>query len=197
MIALLPTKGNDTAEDIFKYQTIILKMAAQLGIPVISMAADGASSELGAQSLMDATPSELPALSYKSSEYGISLSAPIFEKTGPLISVQDPQHARKTCRNQPQHGTHTASLGSGYVVNRSLLQLYQTWVSGLQLRDVQDVDKQDDGAARRIFHPMALRATTYQRNLAKLEVHDHFKGLFVYLFIFGMYFGHLRSFSGH
>lgn len=74
--------------------------------------------------------------------YGIRLCAPVF-KTGPLISVTDPPHARKTARNQPA-GAHTASLGSGYLVNRSLIDIYLLPGAGLQLRDVDNVDKQDD-----------------------------------------------------
>ncbi|KAI0739803.1 hypothetical protein C8Q80DRAFT_1124129 [Daedaleopsis nitida] len=126
--------------------------------------ADGAASELGAQNLMDHEQTDLPPLKYDYPRYGIHLCAPVFSVTGPLVSVQDPLHARKTCRNQPQHGTHTCSLGRGYLVNRSLLMLYRTGSSGPQLRDVQDVDKQDDGAARRLFHHMALNAMTCEKD---------------------------------
>lgn len=163
-------------------------MARQLQMPVISMAADGASSELAAQALMDAEKSDQCPLVFDYPLYGVHLRAPGFDTTGPLISVQDPPHARKTCRNQPQHGTHTASLGKGHVVNRSFVQLYETGISGLQLRDVQDVDKQDDGAARRIFHHMALAVTTSERVDGSREVRPEFTGLFVYLFIFGLFF---------
>ncbi len=162
-----------------------LAMAKQLNMPVISMAADGASTELGAQDLMDHEKTELAPLAFDYPSYGVRLRAPVFATTGPLISVQDPPHARKTCRNQPQHGTHTASLGKGYVANRSFVQLYETGISGLQLRDVQDVDKQDDGAARRMFHHMALSATTLEKLDGSRDIRPEFLGLFVYLFIFG------------
>ncbi|KAJ3715441.1 hypothetical protein C8R42DRAFT_725798 [Lentinula raphanica] len=57
----------------------------------------------------------------------------------------DAPHARKTARNQPQHGTHTASLGSAYLVNRSLVDIYMLEGSGLMpLRDVDNADKQGD-----------------------------------------------------
>ena len=49
------------------------------------------------------------------------------------------------------------------------------------LKDVENVDKQDDGAARRIFHTVALDATT----TAESSVHkicNSFHGLFVYTF---------------
>ncbi|EIW59893.1 uncharacterized protein TRAVEDRAFT_122203 [Trametes versicolor FP-101664 SS1] len=178
VIALCPTKGNDDATGIHAQHMQFLAMAKQLKMAVISTAADGASSELCAQALMDLEKSELAPLAYDFPLYGVHLRAPVFETTGPLISVQDPPHARKTCRNQPQHGTHTASLGKGYVVNRSFLQLYETGISGLQLRDVQDVDKQDDGAARRMFHPMALAATTIERLDGSRDIRPEFLGLF-------------------
>lgn len=163
-----------------------LEMAKQLGIPVISVSADGAASEQSAQSLMDHEKTSAPPLVYDYGLYGVHLRTPVFE-TGPLVPCQDALHARKTCRNQPQHGTQTASLGRGYVVNRSLITLQETGTTGLVRRDVENVDKQDDGAARRLFHPMALSATTFTDDKGELCVRDEHLGLFVYLFIFGTY----------
>src|SRR5882762_1784199 len=115
--------------------------------------------------------------------YGVYLTAPVF-KTGPLISVTDPPHSRKTGRNQPQYGTHTASMGTGFLVNRSLVDLFEIEGSGLQLKDVENVDKQDDGAARRVYHLVALTATTILENGVR-RIRDGFIGLFVYLFVLG------------
>lgn len=186
VVALRPTKGSDDAQGIYALHTQLLAMTESLGIKVVSMAADGASSEQGAQSLMDHEKSARTPLTYSYPLYGIHLSAPVLA-TGPLISCQDPPHARKTCRNQPQHGTHhdTASLGRGVLVNRSLVALQETGLAGLMRRDVENVDKQDDGAARRLFHHVALAATTTKDEGGKTHVRDEFNGLFVYLFIFG------------
>jgi hypothetical protein len=161
-------------------------MAETLELKILVFAADGAAPELAAQSKMDETKSDCDPLVYAYPLYGISLRAPVFKKTGPLISVMDPPHARKTCRNQPQYGTHTASMGIGYLVNRSLVDLYQLPNSGLVQRDVEDVDKQDDGAARRLFHIKALTAATVEDGGAR-KVRAGFIGLFVYLFIFGRF----------
>ena len=161
-------------------------MAAQLRIPVVALTADGAASELSAQSLMDHEKSELPALEYHYPLYGVHLQAPVFIGTGPMISITDPPHSRKTCRNQPQYGTHTASLGIGFLVNQSFIDLYETPGSGLVLRDVENVDKQDDGAARRIFHTQALTAATSQEN-GVYTIRPNFEGLFCYLFIMGAF----------
>ncbi|KAJ3002245.1 hypothetical protein NUW54_g5951 [Trametes sanguinea] len=187
VIALRPTKGDEDAQAIYALHLRLLEMAKHLKIKVVSLAADGASSEQGAQSLMDDTQSIHPPLSYEYPLYGISLRAPVLD-TGPLISCQDPQHARKTCRNQPQHGTHTASLGRGVVVNRTLIALQELGNAGLMRRDVENVDKQDDGAARRLFHYVALQSMTSKDSDGSQHIREEFLGLFVYLFIFGELF---------
>ncbi|KAJ3804237.1 hypothetical protein F5876DRAFT_70806, partial [Lentinula aff. lateritia] len=117
--------------------------------------------------------------------------APVL-KTGPLISVTDAPHARKTARNQPQHGTHTASLGVGYLVNRSLIDVYLLPESGLQFRDVDNVDKQDDGAARRIFHTNVLDSLVEKKQShepsSEPTIQAGFEGTFAYLFVLGSLF---------
>lgn len=183
---MLPTTGKDKAHEIHEQHMEILRMAAQLNMKVISFAADGAASELAAQSLMDGETSEVPPLIYKHAASGFSVKIVVFDKTGPLVSITDAPHAVKTVRNQPQHGTHTASLGIGHVVNRSLVELYETGSAGLVQADIQNVDKQDDGAARRLFHHKALLATTYLDPVThECHVRDEFRGLFVYLFVLG------------
>lgn len=135
---------------------------------------------------MDQEKSSHPPLVYENPEFGIRLCAPVFE-TGPLISVTDAPHARKTARNQPQHGTHTASLGTGYLVNRSLVDAYMLKGSGLVLHDVDNIDKQDDGAARRVFHTNVLSSmmSPKENNISETSIQPGFEGLFVYLFVLG------------
>ena len=43
-------------------------------------------------------------------------------------------------------------MGPHYLMNRSLVDLYKMGEAGLTLKDVENVDKQDDGAARWVFH---------------------------------------------
>ncbi|KAF8835608.1 hypothetical protein BDN67DRAFT_984506 [Paxillus ammoniavirescens] len=204
VVALLPTTGNDDASKIHSQLMQLIDMAARLDLPIISAAADGAASELRSQWMMDQEGSTVAKpFTYTNVRYGIHLQAPVF-KTGPLVSITDPPHACKTCWNQPQHGTHTASLGIGYLVNKSFIDLQKIEGSGLLKRDVEDVDKQDDGAARRIFHDVALYAATEPvsslpsstATVATVTAHctmgeqrkirEGFEGVFVYLLIFGM-----------
>lgn len=64
------------------------------------------------------------------------------------------------------------------------VDLFETGESGLVLKDVKNVDKQDGGAARRILHTVAVEATMVVENGAR-RIREGFLELFVYLFIFG------------
>jgi hypothetical protein len=185
VVALIPTNGTDDAEQIHELHMKFRKIAAELNMSIVACSGDGAASELSAQGLMDNEASDLEPLVYEYPAYGIHVKAPVFEKTGPLIPCQDPPHGRKTGRNQPQHGTKTASLADGFIVNRSLVDLFETGDSCLVRDDVVNVDKQDDGAARRFYHSDTFEATTFVENGVRM-VRVKFKGLFVYLFILGM-----------
>ncbi|KAF7318667.1 hypothetical protein HMN09_00378400 [Mycena chlorophos] len=135
---------------------------------------------------VDQTPTDYPTFTYSYPLYGIHLRASVF-KTGPAVAITDAPHAAKTGRNQPQHGPHTASLGRGVLVNHDLLRLQRTGTSGLLKSDVVNVDKQDDGAARRLWHHTALVACTSGEDEA-VEIRSGFEGLFVYLFTLGLLF---------
>ncbi|KAJ7194166.1 hypothetical protein GGX14DRAFT_586979 [Mycena pura] len=187
VIALLPTDGTDNAAKIVEQHLLLLKMAAQLELPVISFAADGAASELAAQNLMDNQETPCPPMTYDYPLYGIHLRAPVMEKTGPVVSITDGFHGRKTGRNQPQYGTKTQSMGSEVLVNENLVQLYETGESGILHSDVHNTDKQDDGPARRIFHHQALLACT-TGDEPEMMIRHGFGGLFVYLFVLGNLF---------
>lgn len=158
-------------------------MSAELKLNVITLSADGAAPELLAQEMMDQEQSTHPPLVYTYDLYGIYLKAPVFD-TGPCISLSDPSHLRKTGRNQLEYGTHTASLGNGFVTQSSLIDLWRVDGSGLVCKDVENVDKQDDGAARRIFHTVALDACTVMKDGVQ-QISEGFLGLFVYLFVLG------------
>ncbi|KAJ4480786.1 hypothetical protein C8R41DRAFT_771229 [Lentinula lateritia] len=190
VIALLPTAGKETAQEIHAMHMCLVEMAGQLDMHIVALVADGAATELSAQALMDQEQTAQPLI-YENPVYGVRLSAPVL-KTGPLISVTDAPHARKTARNQPQHGTHTASLGVGYLVNRSLIDVYSLPGSGLQFRDVDNVDKQDDGAARRIFHTNVLDSLVEKKQShepsSEPTIQAGFEGTFAYLFVLGSLF---------
>ncbi|KAJ7080860.1 hypothetical protein C8R44DRAFT_754213 [Mycena epipterygia] len=186
VVALLPTDGKDNAAKIVEQNLKLLQMAAELSLPIISFAADGAASELAAQNLMDKKNTPFPAVAYDYPLYGVHLRAPVM-KTGPVVSNTDAFHARKTGRNQPQYGTKTESMGEEVLVNDNLVQLYETGESGMLHSDVNNTDRQDDGPARHIFHYQALLACTTGDGDG-MQIRGGFGGLFVYLFILGNLF---------
>ncbi|ETW75570.1 hypothetical protein HETIRDRAFT_456138 [Heterobasidion irregulare TC 32-1] len=170
-VAMLSTTGKDNSRQIHNHHMLILQMAAQLDMKVISFAADGTALELAALSLMDAESSPIPPVIYDHPASGFS------------------------------HGTHTASLGVGYLVNRSLVELYETGNGGLVQSDVKNVDKKDDGAARRLFHHNALHATTYCDPAngelidawinRKLDIESHLQGAFRARFFLRIWRSHI------
>ncbi|KAG6883721.1 hypothetical protein C0993_004308 [Termitomyces sp. T159_Od127] len=93
IVAALPIISGGDSDFIYSQQIKALKMAEYLKLPVVSFAADGASAELSAQNTMDRVASELPAITYEYSLYGIYLKAPIFKDIRPLVSITDPPHA--------------------------------------------------------------------------------------------------------
>ena len=149
VVALIPTNGKETGEEIHENNMKLLRMAGQLDIKVITCASDGAASELAAQNLMENEASIGEPLTYENAEHGYAIKVPVL-KTGPMKPDQDPEHGRKTGRNQPQHGTKTASLGVGFIVNHSLVGLCETPNSGMYRADVVNVDTHYPNASR--FH---------------------------------------------
>jgi hypothetical protein len=105
-------------------------------------------------------------------------------KTGPVVSGQDAGHGKKTARNQPQSGSKSEAMGGEVMVNQTLVYLQETGESGLLPSDTKNVDKQDDGPARHLFHIKALQACTIGEG-DQITIREGFGGLFVYLFVLG------------
>ncbi|KAJ6543068.1 hypothetical protein B0H19DRAFT_1268241 [Mycena capillaripes] len=192
VVSLIPTTGKDDAEGIHALQLKLLKMAANLNMQIVSFAADGASAELAAQGLLDNYKDRtlLPPVTYTNVKYGLSLKAPVFPTTGPVVSLSDAPHGKKTCKNQNTYGTHTASLGISFITFRLLIMLYLTGCAGLKKKDIEDSDKQDDGAARRLFYFLVFLAMSEEipDSGGELRIQEEFTGLFVYLWVFGTLF---------
>ncbi|RIA81305.1 hypothetical protein C1645_675280, partial [Glomus cerebriforme] len=65
--------------------------------------------------------------------------------------VQDPKYAKKTARNQLHSGVRLLILKNNVALYRHLLTLTQSPNHALYIRNVVNVDKQNDGAAYRLF----------------------------------------------
>lgn len=73
VIALIATSGKDDAQQIHTQHMNALGMAANLLLPVVSFAADGAASEMAAQTLMDREVTDLPPVTFDHPLYGMHL----------------------------------------------------------------------------------------------------------------------------
>lgn len=119
-------------------------------------------------------------MNYEYARLGVTIKIDVFAKTGPFTPVTGPFHGCKTFRNQNQYGIRMGSTGTGRPENRSVVALQETPGSGLQHGDVENTDKQDDGAARRFFHVVALNATTAPgESSSEPNARPEFPGLFV------------------
>jgi hypothetical protein len=94
--------------------------------------------------------------------------------------MQDVKHTKKTARNQIHYRTRLLTFRNSTVHYDQLCNLMEKENSILCIRDVYNIDKQDDCMVFRIFHSQLLRM--YQHNG---EISSDKFGLFVYLFILG------------
>ena len=120
MVAMIPTKGNEGAEQIACLVRQIIDMAHMANLNILSFGADGARSEFNAQTIITNEASNF--LEYKDSFYKIHFKAPIYNGK-PFIRVQDPKHAKKTARNQIFSGAKLLSLGINTVRYDQLFEL--------------------------------------------------------------------------
>ncbi|GBC05191.1 hypothetical protein RclHR1_00610003 [Rhizophagus clarus] len=177
VIAILPTKGDESAEQIFNILCTVLDFARQNNLNILSMGADGARSEFNAQTKIMNSSSTY--FTFDDPFYNVHFKVPVIHGR-PLVRVQDPKHAKKTARNQLFTGARHLSLGIDTVRYDQLYLLAHQDKHTLLKRDVLNVDKQDDGAAYRMFHSDNLLQIIQAENVPSDMI-----GLFIYLFVLG------------
>ncbi|GBB98477.1 hypothetical protein RclHR1_03240002 [Rhizophagus clarus] len=182
VIALLLTKGDSKTQEIYTILKKVVDMSIQANINLISIGADSAITEYNAQVLLMQGNDTQEFLTYDNEIYNVHFRAPIYSGK-PIICIQDPKHAKKNGRNAIHSGARFLVLGNYTVRYDQIYQLAQEENFALYMRDVINVDKQDDGAAYRVFCSTFLAQCQNNGHL------DHDKSaLFVYLFIFGELF---------
>ncbi|KAJ6628383.1 hypothetical protein B0H10DRAFT_2209664 [Mycena sp. CBHHK59/15] len=149
------------ATDYRDYHLKLRTLCGEAGMKLLS-GADGTKSEVNAQQLMMNAETE-EHLSYTNPTYGVFLSAPIYLDTGPHICTTDPDHARKTSRNNFLYGMHFLIMGI----------------------DIFNADKQDDGAARQLFTDILFGFLLDSEGKLK---HPSLEGVFILTFVFGELF---------
>jgi len=154
-------------------------MSIQANINLLSIGADGAITEYNAQVLLMQGNETQEFLTFNNVIHNIYFQAPLYYGK-PIIHIQDLKHAKKNGRNAIHSGARLLVLGEDTVRYDQIYQLAQEENSALYIRDVINVDKQDDGAAYRVFCSIFLDQC---QNNGCLN-HDK-TTLFIYLFIFG------------
>ncbi|PKC01118.1 hypothetical protein RhiirA5_298692 [Rhizophagus irregularis] len=146
IIALIPNKGADTADSILQlHKRLIMEIAPQLSLHILSLGSDGAITEYQAQqSIVNIQTIIVPQLK-------INFSCPIFERVGPVIRVQDLKYAKKTARNAIMSGARLLTFGNSSARFDHFLQLINQHNSILYKNDVIKLDRQDDATAYRTF----------------------------------------------
>lgn len=173
--ALLASDANEGAEEIAALHDSIIQHARDAGINIISMAADGAATELSAQAKLRNLATHTHT--YSKSSLKVHVKIPLLgNPPRPLVTLQDPKHARKTAANQLLSGARLITMGRFVVCIQQLAHILQLPNSPLLARDVFDCDKQDDGRAYQTFSSQTILASLSQ---------DECTGLSVYLFVFG------------
>jgi hypothetical protein len=168
------------AEQLLEYLQILLHGFLERGLKIVAYAADGSSVERSIQRLLEetATGHKEIVIQHPSPEHGdIVMSIPLFgSQQQPIVMIQDSQHGAKTYRNNAFSGARLLVLGNFTAYYEHFRRL-GVENGPLFLRDVEKIDRQDDGAATRFFSGDAIAWL--------VEHYPDLLGPIVYLFVFG------------
>jgi hypothetical protein len=180
-VAFIPNKGRMTGQDYANLHLKFRKLCGDAGLKLLSSAADAAKSEVNAQNIMMNVKTKT-RLIYDNEFYRVHVSCPVYEDTGPHIAFTDVEHGRKSVRNNFLYGTHLLIIGFLYLCHAVLMALLKVAHVPLYIRDIFYPEKQDDGAARRLFvDDLFSFLVDSEGNI----IDPTFDGLFVLTFIFG------------
>ncbi|GAA5883995.1 hypothetical protein JCM1840_001633 [Sporobolomyces johnsonii] len=148
---VITVKSNETGEDIQVYIDKVHRLARAAG-PLISLNSDVAAPELAGKrlSIENCSFKQVKLIKYRHPCLPFALAIPVFEEAGtvtPLLSIPAVEHIFKALRNQLDW--------ISYSKIKLLLHLEGT---PLRIRDVYNVDKQDNAAVRCLFSIEMLSA---------------------------------------
>ncbi|KAA1082065.1 hypothetical protein PGTUg99_011746 [Puccinia graminis f. sp. tritici] len=174
-VALLASKDKESSSDIVETHTKFVKMCDKSGMKILSLASDGAATKLSAQ--MDLTKISDAHLTFVRPKYNVNIKLPLIgNPPRPLVGVQDPKHARKTCVNQILSGARLLSFGKYWISILHLSTIVENQESSLYVKDVFNSDKQDDGWAYCVFNEDTLKIALQNNDCT---------GIALYLFVMG------------
>ncbi|CAI2193991.1 15251_t:CDS:1, partial [Funneliformis geosporum] len=142
--------GDSTTQEIYEILKKIVEMLITANVNLISVGADGAITEYNAQILLMQGSETEEFLTYNNEIYNIHFQAPIYSGK-PIIRIQDPKYTKKNRRNAIHNGACLLVLGNHTIQYIQIYQLAQKENSAFYIRDVVNVDKQNDGAAYSVF----------------------------------------------
>ncbi|KAF7973318.1 hypothetical protein HWV62_15563 [Athelia sp. TMB] len=154
IVAGLGIDDSLSAEDLLELLIdILIDGLLARNIWVCNYAADGSATERKLQRLLAAMATGMRITHIRHPGKGrppIALKIPLFGTTGqPVVMVQDSKHAAKTFRNNAFSGAKLLVLGN-HVVHYHQFRLIAFGDGPLYRRDVEKMDRQDDGAATRL-----------------------------------------------
>ena len=92
VVALLASHGNEKSKDLAALHHTFLKIAEECGLPILSMASDGAAVEVSAQGILNHATQKLMTFDFQ--EIDIHIKIPLCGQTlKPLVTVPDPKNA--------------------------------------------------------------------------------------------------------
>ncbi|GAA5823958.1 hypothetical protein JCM5353_007350 [Sporobolomyces roseus] len=157
-IAMEVVPKTEKAEDIAAHLTKARRLMSEAGLHCISLNSDAAAVEIKAKtiSLADGTFSHDSPITYHHPTLGLKITVEVRDGLAIFLNL-DVEHSRKSVRNAELSGNRSLTVGSA--------------------------DKQDDGAARRVFSAQALETCTVDGKGE--EVREEMTGFFVLSFVLG------------
>jgi hypothetical protein len=105
------------------HKRLIMEIAPQLSLHILSLGFDGAITEYQAQQSIIVNIQTSEKLKVIEPQLKINFSCPIFECVGPVIHMQDLKHAKKTARNSIMSGARLLTFGNSSARFDYFLQL--------------------------------------------------------------------------
>lgn len=140
MVALIATHDDESANNIVSQHDTVLDPCSQTGIQTLSLGSDGAANKISAQEKLNHMASNF--LTYTKIDLNVNIKVPLFgNPPRPLVTIQDPKHARKTAANQPLSGARLIAIGKYQFSIQQLAMLLELGTSPLLEKYVFDSDK--------------------------------------------------------
>jgi hypothetical protein len=100
----------------------VLDYCSKAGMSILSLGSDGAATEIS--TLRTVQNSVNKYLCFSKHDSDVSIRVPLIgQPPRPVVSVQDPKHARKTATNQVLSGARLLSFGKSYLNISHLVEI--------------------------------------------------------------------------